>query len=508
MQTQARAHLLERYKNEIEGVLGCFDRVVISGTLLELAYPGAVQALLYERGIGCFDLAQLALPLREAVRANAEEVAAEAGLAIEFLPSKGRRKDERIAEIVRRRGRHPGLVHIFAAMEHCTCYKPWHDKQTGRSGVRLRAGRCLHYYFYLMDKEFGLMFVRVPTWMPFRLEVYFNQHQWLCRQLEKRGVAFALKGNALEWVEDWGKAQELCDGLEMGRLHGRLNALARKYCPIVQEFQSGYHWSLSQVEYALDLVWKSAAQLSPVYEEISRQAILSVRAGEVARFLGKPLSRQAAVESDFHTRVEGTRIKHQLGANSLKMYDKGGKVLRLECTSYKVNSFSHYRKVVHRDGAADYQVAPLKKSIYSLKALRGLMEGALRRYLRFVSELEEHAMGRLKLERITRRERDGSARTSRGFNFFAGEDLRVLLALVRGEYQISGLSNRRLAPHLKNKNSGQISRILKRLRLHGLIKRIRHTYKYYLTALGQRALIAAMKLKEHLIIPTLHYAKS
>src|SRR5947207_15347550 len=112
------------------------------------------------------------------------------------------------------------------------------------------------------------------------------------------------------------------------------------------------------------------------------------------------------------------------------------------------------------------------------------MEGALRRYLSFVSELEEHALGRVKLERIGRSERDGSGRTSRGFNFFRGEDLRVLLALVRGEYQISGLSNRRLAPQLKNKNSGQISRILKRLRLHGLIKRIAHTYKYYLTVLG------------------------
>jgi hypothetical protein len=44
---------------------------------------------------------------------------------------------------------------------------------------------------------------------------------------------------------------------------------------------------------------------------------------------------------------------------------------------------------------------------------------------------------------------------------------------------------------------------LKRLRLHGLIKKIGHTYKYYVTALGQRALLAALKLKEHLILPAL-----
>lgn len=224
------------------------------------------------------------------------------------------------------------------------------------------------------------MFVRVPTWMPFPLEVYFNGHNWLARQLEKRGVAFSLKGHALEWIEDWGLAQKLSDQLSVRRLHGRLNGLAREFCPIVKQFRGAYHWSLSQVEYALDLVWRRAEKLALVYEAISREAVLSVRAGEIARFLGKRIGKQSQMQSDFHTRVEGTRIKHQLGANSLKMYDKGGKILRLECTSYKVNSLQHYRKVVHRAGAADYQVAPLKKSIYSLGALRGLMEAALRRY--------------------------------------------------------------------------------------------------------------------------------
>lgn len=117
-------------------------------------------------------------------------------------------------------------------------------------------------------------------------------------------------------------------------------------------------------------------------------------------------------------------------------------------------------------------------------------------------------VGRVRLGRVARAERDGSGRRHRGFNFFAEEDLRGLLALVRGEYQISGLSNRRLAPHLKGKSGSQISRILKRLRLHGIIKRVAHTYKYYLTKLGQRVVLAALKLKEHLIVPTLAEATS
>ena len=133
-----------------------------------------------------------------------------------------------------------------------------------------------------------------------------------------------------------------------------------------------------QVEYSLDLVWRSAAALSPVHAELSRQAILTVKAPEVAKFLGKrfPANTDTAPGSDFHTRVEGTRIKHFLGPASLKFYDKHGRVLRRECTVNDVTFFSHHRKVEHRDGPATCELAPLKKSIFSLRDLGGLMQAA------------------------------------------------------------------------------------------------------------------------------------
>ena len=109
----------------------------------------------------------------------------------------------------------------------------------------------------------------------------------------------------------------------------------------------------------------------------------------------------------------------------------------------------------------------------------------------------------MKLERITAPARNEQHRSYRGFNFFAAGDLSVLLAILRGEYHISGLSNRLLQRVLTGKKGGHISRVLKRLRLHGLIRKIGHPYKYYVTALAQRALLAALKLKEHIILPAL-----
>ncbi|HEY5812538.1 MAG TPA: hypothetical protein VIT23_07790, partial [Terrimicrobiaceae bacterium] len=110
-----------------------------------------------------------------------------------------------------------------------------------------------------------------------------------------------------------------------------------------------------QVEYSLDVVFKRREVLAPLYEEISRQAMLTVCVPDMARFWGKRFSPEAEAGSDFKTLVEGTRIKHVLGRQSLKMYDKGGRVLRIEATTNDITFFCHHRKVVsrtERDGKA------------------------------------------------------------------------------------------------------------------------------------------------------------
>ena len=90
-----------------------------------------------------------------------------------------------------------------------------------------------------------------------------------------------------------------------------------------------------------------------------------------------------------------------------------------------------------------------------------------------------------------------------GFNFFDDDDQRLLEALARREFNISGLRNRSLRSHLADKSSGQVSRLLRRLRLHGLIKKVGRTYKYYLTTLGKEVIAAGLKLKNLFLVPQL-----
>jgi len=277
------------------------------------------------------------------------------------------------------------------------------------------------------------------------------------------------------------------------------------YCPgILDQFEAGYHWSIMQVELATDITFRSPADLAPRYDQFVRTAIHAVKADQVATFLGRKLDPryQGEVGNHFHTRIQGTRIKHHMGRVALKMYDKFGQVLRLETVANDVSFFKHHRRVEHRDGTWEMKLAPVRKTIYSLPALADLMGAANRRYLQFLSAIDDVSVGAKQLERVTSPVRDGEPPYP-GFNFLAADDVALLRAITRGEFTISGFQNKDLRRQLAHRDARQISHLLKRLRTHGLIKKIGRTYKYYLTLFARRVAATALKLREFVVIPTL-----
>src|SRR6202008_4487807 len=225
-----------------------------------------------------FTIPHLPEPLRDRVRNRAAELANAAGVTIEHIAKSHVRKEDIVARVLARRGDHPGLVHIISAMEACDSYKPWHDKRTHRTLLRPNSGKCLHYYFYFIDAELGLIYLRVPTWCPFRLQFYCNGHSWLARQLAAAGIGFTLADNAFVRIDDWARAQTLADQLSPAALHHLLDRgacpragpkpdpRAEQCCPVRDVFAQSYRWSFMQIEYATDLVFCSPAVLKPLYE--------------------------------------------------------------------------------------------------------------------------------------------------------------------------------------------------------------------------------------------------
>ena len=191
-----------------------------------------------------------------------------------------------------------------------------------------------------------------------------------------------------------------------------------------------------------------------------------------------------------------------MGPASIKMYDKAGIILRIETTTNDPKWFKHYRTVAHRDGSTSHELAPLKKSIYSLYDLQQLTVAANRRYLAFLSSLDDPTVAFETVARLSETTEE-AGRSYRGFNFFSDQDLNLLETVLRGENTIAGFRNADLRKHLPDKSPGQVSRMLKRLWTHDLIRKVGGTYKYYVTDLGRTVITMGLKLKELVFIPEL-----
>ena len=450
----AATALTDRYATNLHGVLSCYDRLIVTGTLPGACYAAGMTSFLFSRGIRIFDYPRFAEPLRDRIRERAQQVCEAAGIQIEHVSKSHVRKEDLVARVLAVRGDAPGLVHVRSAMEACPSYTPWPDKSNGHVFLRGDTGKCLHYYFYFID--------------------------------------------------DLPRAQALADAFNPEQLHRRLRRYAHWLCPVADVFaQDDSHWSIRQAEYSTDLMFRSRDILLPLYDAISRQAVLAADAPRVAGFLGKKITPQLAQEigSRLSTRIEGRCIKHYFGAAGVKVYDKFSRVLRVETTVNDVSFFKHHRRVEHHDAAATRELAPLKKSIYSLIDLREILAGCNQRYLAFLSSLDDPSAGERDLQRLSQ-PRVGADPSVKGLNCFHAADQALLRTLQHGEFNIHGWRRADLVARLHIAPAA-MSRQLSRLRVLGLIKKVTSTYRYYLTRMGRAVIAAACSLTRFNIVPAM-----
>ena len=214
---------------------------------------------------------------------------------------------------------------------------------------------------------------------------------------------------------------KLSDRINPEDLHKVLDAFAKRYCPVPETLGLSYTWTIQQIECATDVMFKQPGDLEPLYGEIIRAAIFTVKPDNIATFLGQRIAYNCKKEAgtNYNQRILGTRIKHHMGDVSIKMYYKFGHVLRIESTCNDIGTFRVKWKVEHRDGSSSEQKAPLKKSIYSLYQLFTIMKAANYRYLEFISSFDGHSGGKENLTKVTDSVVD-KGRSYRGLNFFCG----------------------------------------------------------------------------------------
>jgi hypothetical protein len=326
----------------------------------------------------------------------------------------------------------------------------------------------------------------------------------LANQLTTEKITYEVADNAFLAIADFAVANQLAAGLDVAHLHAKLDGYALTYCPVTAALQLSYTWSIMQAEYATDIVFRNQSTLQRFYPHLVEALIQAVKPADIATFLGRKLhgNYQDEMGNRFNQRWLGTRIKHTMGPVSIKLYDKFNIVLRIETTVNDVAFFDHYRQVQHRDGTTSNHYAPMKKTIYGLAPLAETLRAVHQRYLKFISEIDTPDGGADNQRRLTESQTVDNRRY-KGFNLLSEEDSSLFRILASGEFTINGFSNRALRQRLPTLNSGQVTRLLKRLRVHGIIKRAGKRYRYYLGDLGRRAVALALTLRELVVIPAL-----
>lgn len=497
--------ITETYKEDILGVLQCYDRVNINATAGTFGYADGMTNFFYSNNFKIFDFHNIFTPVTENLIKNAEKIAIENNLKIEYVRKvKDFRKDDKISEIIKLRGNHEGMVHIFSQQESYPTYSPWFDKATNRAYFKNDTGKGLVYYFYFIDRLLGLCFIKVPTKAPFKVVFYYNGHNWLEQKLIKKGILFSKIDNAFLSIDNFEEAQNICTSIRVSDIHQALDIFIKRFCPLPDEWNLSFNYTISQIEYALDISFKEPNKLKYLYENIVKTAMHTITPENIANFKGKRFSNLFEGESGsrYNKRILGTRIKHQMGAVSVKIYDKFGTVLRIEVTCLDVSKINIFRDVHKKDGSIEKKVAPAPKSIHSLYSLLSPFKNIALRYLECISSFDDPTDGIKKLDSVTEDVIENE-RKYKGFNFFNKSDEEILMAISDCKYSIHGLSNKELRKILISKTSGQISRILKRLHLHGLIKKVKRTYKYHLTFLAKQVIIAGFKFRNMSLIPDL-----
>jgi hypothetical protein len=496
-----------RHRDRIVGILSGFDRMLFRGTLRSISYVDGLDKFLSSQHVLYKDFASYVQRVSNRLKTHAIAVATEAGRPYEYVASPQVRKEDRARAIADRDGITEGLVCVLACVEPCHSFTIRRDRDAKR--LRLVSGerKCLHLYFYFQDADFGLMHVRLQTWLPLTIQVCINGRAWLARQLTRAAVTFTQVDNCFTAIADGPRAQHLADDLIdwswepwLRRFGHLVNPWVRPKTGLLYD----YYWSVRQSEYATDVMFRDAATVHAVYPALLRHGIELFQSEDVLRFLGhRPsLGFTREVHTDLQRRLEGVRIKHWVHENSIKMYDKAGSLLRIETTINNPERFK-VRRRRSSDGRLDW--LPLRKGIADMRRRAAIGRAANARYLDALSVVGEPTLSHHLLDPVSQRvTHDG--RPYRALHPISPQDAPLLRLVVRGEFLLHGFSNRDLRTALiadadldavrLRQLSTRVTRHLRLLRAHGLIKKVPRTHVYRITNKGSAVMTTAIKFRD------------
>lgn len=500
---------LHRHQDRIAGSISGFDRMRFQGTLRWMVHVEGMGKFLSSQGVLLKDFGGYVEKISEEIKQYVYGIAEKKGRPVQYLASSSETKEDIAMKIAERDGIKEGLIAVLTCVEPCQSFDIEKDKKQKQLKLVSRRRKCLHLYCYWLDREYGLMHLRLQTWAPFTIQVCLNGREWLARQMDHEGIGYEKHDNCFTRIDNLARAQELSDRLNQLAWAGWLEKLAASIHPFLRA-KSGlrfkpYYWTLGQSEYATDILFRDSSALKQTYPALLQHAVHHFGCKDVLRFLGRRISGlfNGEVRSHMGSRVEGVRIKHWVEENSIKMYDKAGSVLRIETTINNTRRFKVRRRVT-RQGQKIMTWVQMRKGVVDIRRRVEVCRGANARYLDALAVVGDSTPSHRVLDPVSQPVITDKRRF-RALRPISPGDSQLFQQVLSAQHLLQGVRNRDLRralfpqdesdPDKRSRSSGRISRSLQLLCSHQLLYRVPKTNYYRTTKKGQTVMTTALQFR-------------
>lgn len=508
---------LQRFGSFVLGVLVGFDRWRFRGSKRMLCNVRGIMSYLSHHSILLKEFkTSHARDVTKALCEAIERPAKEAGI-YRYLNNSTTSKEATALAIAQEQGITQGLIAVLGCSEPCQVVQVRANRQTKKLEPRIEPGKCLHYYHYYLDPDFGLRYTRLQSWFPFTMHIGLNGRDWLAQQMTKQGIDFVKKDNCFTWIKDFEAAQRLMNQQLETAWQPLLDGWARESFPLGETLLKSvvpYYWSVQEGEFATDMAFHSAKDLAAVYPTFVQHAYSTLQSRDLLRFMnyrvradGRPLAL-GEVKTTIKELAEGLCVRHHVLRNLLKMYDKGASVLRIESMLMDLWHFKVFRtKEGDDNGPLSYR--PLRKGVADMHRRAEIGAKINDRYVASLATVQEKKTLAEVAKDVGQRVQ-WKGRSVRALNPLSAEDASLFEAVSKGEFLIAGFSNREIREILYPQNpqinekpaeeqkrlSAKVTRLLRLLRGHGIIAKVPKTHRYQVTEKGRGILSALMAARQ------------
>jgi hypothetical protein len=412
--------------------------------------------------------------------------------------AKGQRKDDVAQAYLAKFEGEEGVLFVGKAQEKASVFRT--EKRRDARGVYpwiIRSTAMVnHYYVYLVDKDFGPLFLKFCSYFPYAAKLCLNGHEWLKRQLTQRAVSFEPLDNGIRSSDEPARVQRIADTLDAAKIDAVFRKWLRRiphpFAPAHRAAGYRYHLSILQSEFALTQVLDRPLTGRCFFEEVIRENLDLGRPDQMQLIFDRRVTRRTP--GSFRTRVltEGVvpSLHVQYKKSKVKQYHKEGQALRTETTINDTYDFD------------------IGRALRNLPALRAIGFAANRRLLCVESLSHDCLIGEDHLHAVTSPVLVEHQRAA-GLRFGDRRTHALMHALCLFALAPTGFRHREFRDRVAQLQArdpatypaGAMTYDLRRLRLHRLIERVPHSHRYRITTAGARVAMFYARLYTRALRP-------